>query len=181
MQLYLIRHPQPEIAAGICYGQSDLAVSDAECRLVQTQLQNRLPRGVPLFSSPLQRCVKLARLLHATPLLDARLMELDFGAWEMQRWDAIARDEIDAWAADVTQYPVGGGESVLDMATRVIEFLHDLKKTLEPQAIIVAHAGSIRMLQAFRPGMQAIDLAREVAASDNKIAFGACMEWQIML
>lgn len=181
MQLYLIRHPQPDIAPGICYGQSDLTVGDAECQLVQTQLQNRLPAATPLFSSPLQRCAKLARLLHAAPLLDARLMELDFGAWEMQSWDAIARAEIDAWALDVTQYAVGGGESVLDMATRLIDFLQDLKKIPESQAIVVAHAGSIRMLQAFQPGMLAIDLARAVAASNSKIAFGACIQVQIML
>lgn len=181
MQLYLIRHPKPEIAAGICYGQSDLAVSDAQCQLVQAQLRALLPADIPLFSSPLQRCAKLARLLHAAPQFDARLMELHFGAWEMQSWDAIARDEIDAWAADVTEYAVGGGESVLAMATRVIDFLHCVNEIPKSQAIIVAHAGSIRMLQAFQPGMQAIELAREAAASNRKIAFGACIQWQIML
>lgn len=181
MQLYLIRHPQPEIAAGICYGQSDLAVGDAECRRVLAELQTLLPADIPLFSSPLQRCAKLARLLHVAPLFDARLMELDFGAWEMQRWDAIARDEIDAWAADVTQYAVGGGESVLAMAARVIDFLQALKQNAEPRAIIVAHAGSIRMLQTCQPGMSPIDLARKVAASNTRIEFGACIHLQIML
>ena len=45
--------------------------------------------------------------------LDARLVELDFGSWEMHHWDTIPRAQIDAWAADVALYRPGDGESVL--------------------------------------------------------------------
>ena len=44
---------------------------------------------------------------------------MDFGAWEGQRWDDIARSEIDAWTADFWHYAPGGGESLAQMMGRV--------------------------------------------------------------
>ena len=181
MQLYLIRHPKPEIATGICYGQSDIDVSDLNCRLVFEQLKTALPTDISMFSSPLQRCAKLARLLHRIPRLDARLMEMHFGKWEMQSWDVIDRSEIDAWAANVAGYQMVGGETVIDMAARVIDFLRDLSQKNLHAAAIVAHAGSIRMILAYQANMQARDLAEAVAREKKSIQFGECIAHQIKL
>ena len=181
MHLYLIRHPKPEIATGICYGQSDIDVSDLNCQLVFEQLKTALPTDISMFSSPLQRCTKLAQLLHRVPTLDARLMEMHFGKWEMQSWDVIERKEIDAWAADVVGYLPEGGETVIDMAARVINFLRDLSQKNLNDAAIVAHAGSIRMILAYQAGMQASDLAKEVASEKKSIQFGECIVHQIDL
>ena len=181
MQLYLIRHPQPEIAPGICYGQSDIAVSDAQCQFVLRQLHNALPFDMPLFSSPLQRCATLANMLHPAPTFDARLMEMHFGKWEMQPWDAIARTEIDAWAADVAGYAPGGGETVIGMAVRVIQFLSDLVEKGQSDAAIVAHAGSMRLMLAYQLGMQPGDLAEKVVKEKKSIQFGECIQLPIKL
>ncbi|MDO8701352.1 MAG: histidine phosphatase family protein [Undibacterium sp.] len=181
MQLYLIRHPLPEIAPGICYGQSDIAANDSHCRFVLPQLQSALPAGIPVFSSPLQRCARIASLLHPAPVLDARLMEMHFGKWEMQSWDAIDRAEIDAWAADVVGYAPGGGESVIAMAARVIHFLEDLTDNMSADVAIVAHAGSMRLMLAYEAGMQAGDLAARVAREKKHLQFGECIKLQIKL
>ncbi len=181
MQLYLIRHPKPEIATGICYGQSDIDVSDLNCWLVYEQVQAALPAKVMMFSSPLQRCAKLAQLLHPIPNHDARLMEMHFGKWEMQNWDAIQRSEIDAWAADVVGYAPGGGETVTAMAARVIDFLHDLAKKNLHDVAIVAHAGSLDLIMAYKVGMQANELAQRVAREKKSIQFGECILHQIKL
>jgi alpha-ribazole phosphatase len=181
MQFYLIRHPQPLIASGVCYGQSDLDVSEQECQSVLRQLDGRLPSGITVFFSPLRRCAKLAQLLHESPIADARLMEMYFGRWEMQSWDAIARPEIDAWAADVPAYAPGGGESVVTMAARIIDFLADLAKKNLHEAAIVAHAGSIRLMLAYQPGMQASDLAQFVVEESRSVQFGECIKHQINL
>lgn len=178
MQLYLIRHPQPEIASGICYGQSNIDVSDLNCQLISTQLKNAFPAEIELFSSPLRRCVKLAQLLHHSPNLDTRLMEMHFGKWEMQSWDEIARNEIDAWAADVIGYQPEGGEATVDVAARVIDFLGDLGRKNMNEATIVAHAGSIRMILAYQDKMQAHDLAEEVVRLKKTILFGECIVHQ---
>lgn len=92
MRIYLIRHPRPEVAPGICYGRSDLTVSVREQAAVLAALLPQLqalPPATMIFSSPSMRCATLARQLSAArgtaaPQFDARLAEMDFGAWEMR-------------------------------------------------------------------------------------------------
>lgn len=143
MILHLIRHPQPVVEAGICYGRLDLAAENAA--EVATRLRAELPAGLPVWSSPLRRCRELAELLHPQPQLDERLAEMDFGDWEGLAWDAIPRAELDAWAADVAGYAPPGGESPRQLQQRALAFVADLR---EPEAVIVTHAGVIRVLLA---------------------------------
>ena len=99
MILHLIRHPRPLVAAGICYGRLDLEAENATA--LAASLRAELPTDLPVWRSPLSRCRALAEALHPQPLIDARLAEMDFGAWEGRSWDTIPRAELDAWAADV--------------------------------------------------------------------------------
>ncbi len=184
MRLYLIRHPRPDIAAGICYGQSDMAADAIHCNEVVNELVASLPPGVHIISSPLQRCAVLAHALAAAlqsnaPVLDARLMEMNFGAWELRHWNDIARADIDAWAADTVSYQPGGGESVLQMAERVIDFLAGLRGQPHTAVVLVCHAGPIRLMRACREGMQPAQLAAQVANGAGgmaEIRYGECFE-----
>ncbi|MGB9107810.1 MAG: histidine phosphatase family protein, partial [Telluria sp.] len=90
MKLHLVRHPQPDIAPGLCYGASDVAVDDAELARVHASLRaTGLPGALPVYASPLQRCALLAHRLQPHGVqLDARLAEMDFGSWELRAWDA---------------------------------------------------------------------------------------------
>ena len=118
---YLVRHPQPDVAPGLCYGASDVPVAGRRARARARGADGARAAGRPArLASPLQRCARLAERLAAAPrALDARLAEMDFGAWELRRWDAIPRAEVDAWAADLLHYRPGGAENVLDVARRV--------------------------------------------------------------
>src|SRR4051812_46431241 len=105
MRLYLVRHPQPLITPGICYGRTDLTVDPVMQAHILQLLLTALPSNIPLFTSPLRRCADLATTLcdtigSAPVTMDDRLMEMHFGSWEMRAWDDIAREEIDAWADD---------------------------------------------------------------------------------
>jgi alpha-ribazole phosphatase len=184
MRVYLVRHPQPLVAAGVCYGGSDLSCAPAQQVRTLAAVLPQLPRtlsGIPVFSSPMLRCAALARRLpDATPIFDARLREMEFGAWEMQRWDEIARAEIDAWAADLLDYRPGGGESVRRMAQRVHAFYLELRQRDEPQAIVVCHAGSMRMLAACAPQRTLEHIALEAASSLYKPAYGEVLPLEIM-
>jgi len=173
MRLYLVRHCAPSAAPGICYGRTDLPVDPAEHERMLPGLRASLPPDSGLFSSPLQRCTQLARQLPCTSLsIDARLAELDFGSWEMRSWDDIARSEIDAWAADVVHYRPGGGESVFDMALRVHDFHQDLVRSASESAIVVCHAGTMRLLAACRSGAAPLEMAREAAREPHRIGYG---------
>lgn len=175
MRLYLIRHPRPEIAAGICYGATDLPVASGMVDAALASLSGQLPRHLPLYSSVLQRArllaEPLAQALGCGPVRpDARLVEMDFGHWEMQPWDQIARSEIDAWAADLVDYRPGDGETVRQVAQRVLAFQADLRATGCQQAIVVCHAGTIRLLRAWQPLATLQETARRAVVTPHQIA-----------
>src|SRR6476660_8521231 len=102
MKLTLVRHTSLNISSNICYGQSDIDVSikfDEELRVLREKLLNK--EFDAIYSSPLQRCHKLALALSTdetlniserTIVLDERLKELYFGDWELSSWDDIPRD-----------------------------------------------------------------------------------------
>lgn len=147
MILHLIRHPPPLVEPGICYGRLDLLAEDPPA--VAAALRGELPPGLPVWSSPLRRCRDLAVELHPQPAFDARLQEMDFGAWEGRQWDEIPRRELDAWAADVADYAPPGGESPRQLQQRVLAFVATLQVA---EAVLVTHAGVIRVLQAAQSG-----------------------------
>lgn len=176
LELILIRHPAPLVEPGICYGSSDLPADPAALASCHAAIVAALPpsllRAAPIWTSPLRRCTDLAVRLAAAPdgvIADARLAELHFGAWEQRPWDDIPRAEIDAWAADLLNYRPGGGESVLDAATRVQSFLRDLPAP----AIVVCHAGTIRLIQALATGEPLHKAAIRAAAAPHAIAYGS--------
>jgi alpha-ribazole phosphatase len=147
-RLWLVRHPRPAVPAGLCYGASDVPIDDAHLVELLDALPARLPRDAALYSSPLSRCLRLARALHGTgfraPAVDARLREMDFGRWEGRTWSELPRDEIDAWRDDIERYVPPGGESVAALAARGLDFVATLP---HPQdAIVVTHAGVIQTL-----------------------------------
>lgn len=143
MILHLVRHPRPRVEAGICYGQLDLVAENVEA--AADALRPRLSSGLPVWSSPLQRCRHLAEALHPSPRLDVRLAEINFGDWEGRPWDAIPRQQIDAWASDVAHFVPPGGESPFMLQQRALDFVAGLAV---PEAVLVTHAGVIRVLLA---------------------------------
>jgi len=173
MRLILIRHPQPQAEPGLCYGGTDLPALPGEPERVLATLQAGaiIPPDSPVYSSPLRRCTALANLL-GRPTFDPRLRELHFGDWEMRRWDDIARADIDAWAADMAHYRPGGGESAAEAAQRVLAFRADLLQQQHQDAVIVCHAGTMRLLMAYESGMDAAQTALRAARAAHRIGYG---------
>jgi alpha-ribazole phosphatase len=153
VQAFLIRHPRPDIAAGVCYGATDLDLADRELECV-VHLRKLLPEGIALFSSPMRRCRRLAEALHANACYEPRLREMSFGAWELQRWSEIPRIELDAWAAAPMTYVPPGGESVASVQARVAAFLRERCAPQRPEQgrrqgqdfAVVTHAGVMRVM-----------------------------------
>lgn len=173
MRLILIRHPQPQAVPGLCYGSTDLAALPGEAERVLATLRANpaITPAAALYSSPLRRCTALASLL-GQPTLDARLRELHFGAWEMRHWDQIPRADVDAWAADMAHYRPGGGESATDAAQRVLAFRADLLQQPHQDAMIICHAGVMRLLMAYESGMTAEQTALRAARAAHRIGYG---------
>jgi alpha-ribazole phosphatase len=78
---------------------------------------------------------------------------------------------VDAWAADTVAYRPGGGERVLDVAERVKSF-HDGLKTGGRDAVLVCHAGVIRLLLAALAHDSPAAMANAAARAPHRIAYG---------
>lgn len=155
-RLWLVRHAQPLVAPGVCYGRLDLPANAAATAASAQALASALPTKVRLaHHSPLQRCEQLAQALHGLrPGLalkpDARLQELDFGTWEGCAWDAIGRAPVDAWTADFAHHRPGGGESLAGMLERVAAALTAARAEAAASGndvLWITHAGVARCVQ----------------------------------
>ena len=176
MRLYLVRHPRPEVPTGHCYGRSDLAANEADVERVQAALASQgLPGPMPVYASPLARSAVLAQRLSPAPAFDERLAEMDFGAWEMRSWDDIPRSEIDAWSADLLHYRPGGGESVMDVAARVAGFDAGIRRAGHAQALVICHAGTMRLLHSLHLGGTLVEAALRAAQAPHRIDYGEVM------
>ena len=153
-RLWLVRHAQPLVEAGVCYGSTDMPADVEHTRASALKLHQALPSSaVQWRCSPLQRCEQLAQSLEKlrgnlrpSRVSDVRLREMNFGKWEGQRWEAIERAEIDAWTQNFNHYAPGDGEALATMFSRVREVLTE-SRTLalrEQQDIVwITHAGVI--------------------------------------
>jgi alpha-ribazole phosphatase len=159
MKLTLVRHTSLDIAPNLCYGQSDVAVSnnfDIERQRLQVKLADY--QFDSLYASPLQRCHQLAQALCADSRLnminrniqlDERLMELHFGDWEMTAWDAIPREDFDVWANNYEALAPPNGETFGQLHLRSKQFVEELVAHAHNQHIlVVTHGGVIRAMIA---------------------------------
>lgn len=150
MEIYLVRHTAPDVAKGICYGQADIDVKEtfvAEAACIQKFLPEN---SGTVFSSPLQRCKKLATHLFPTHHIHLHddLMEINCGQWELKAWDSIAREEIDPWMNGFVTVRIPGGESYEDLYQRVKNVFIDIHHKAGP-VVIVAHGGVIRSILSY--------------------------------
>ncbi len=149
MEIYLIRHTTPNVAKGICYGQTDLDITESFEEEVAS-IRPYLPENIAsVYSSPLQRCRKLAEALFPQKniVLQKDLMELNCGTWEMQVWNEIPKEEMRPWLDDFINIVVPEGESYLQMHDRVINQFQQIAQESKP-AVIVAHGGVLRSILA---------------------------------
>jgi len=153
MHIYLIRHPPPSGTDGLCYGRLEVAVTpqalDEAADAVSAQIPGETLDDARVYCSPSSRCVELARRIASprepTPAED--LLEMNFGRWQGLAWNAVPREEIDAWAKDVWRYRPGGGESAEMVAARWQRWLSQLRND-GGSVIAVTHAGVIRVALA---------------------------------
>jgi alpha-ribazole phosphatase len=175
MEVYLVRHTETVCEKGICYGQADVALLEPFTQQFEA-IKAQIPADSMVYSSPLNRCLELAEYLSGTKTqTDSRLMEMNFGDWELKNWDSIPVIDFTPWMNDFVNVRVPNGESFTDLHDRVSDFLdHELTKKTTKPIVIVTHAGVIRSILC---KITALPL-RE--AFQNKVNFGAVIKIEIL-
>ena len=153
MEVIFIRHTSVDVPPGTCYGQSDVALRPTfpeEAKAVSERLNAYILPIDAVYTSPLSRCVRLADYCgFPDALRDARLLELNFGIWEMQRYDEIRDPRLAEWYADYLHLPATNGESFEEQLSRVSCFLVELQEKPYHRVAIFTHGGVIACAQVY--------------------------------
>ena len=164
LTLYVLRHGQCEHnLAHLVAAQNDspLTAKGREQARANGALLKEIASpfdSLGFYASPLHRAAATMEILREAAGLprdryvaDRRLMEINCGANTWRRWPDIeadaSRDPV--WQIDPWDYVHPGGESLSMLNTRVGEFLHELTRS----TVIVAHAGTMRMIRAHMLGL----------------------------
>lgn len=156
MKIALLRHgPTEWNAAGRIQGHTDIPLSDAGlARMSGLRLPFAHPR---LYASPLLRAQQTVEALGlGEAVLDARLMEQNWGAWEgLTREEIFSRHGSDAFekagSKDGEAFRPGGGESTGELHARVAAFLTDVAQG-DGDAVAIAHLGVLRAAYTLATG-----------------------------
>lgn len=163
MTLYVWRHPEPLTAAGLCFGQTDMAVDKRKLKRLANQIQryvrlHHLPKVI--WVSPLQRSLKVGQLLQQQGFdyhVAAELIEIDFGAWENRPWQQIAKQEIDDWCDDFANFAPENGESLQQFFIRIEGWL--TTHVNGTPLLAVGHAGWINVVKMIAARQEVPELA----------------------
>ena len=175
MKLTFIRHTSVDVPKGTCYGQTDVPLRDTflqEAAEVSIRLEGLTFDKV--YTSPLSRCTRLAdRCGFKEAERDNRLLELNFGDWEMQHFDDIKDPHLQAWYDDFLHVRASGGESFEDRRNRVASFLDELRRKPYQHVALFTHGGVILCAQLYA------GLLREEDAFQSLTPYGGCVTIEI--
>ena len=149
MEIYFIRHTSVAVPKGTCYGKTDVELSDTFEQ--EASITWKTIEGVTfdkVYTSPLTRAVKLASFC-GFPYAekDARLMELDFGEWEMKNYDQLYQSDprFLVWSNNYLTEHTPGGECVMDQYQRVQDFIQDAKSLGFKRIAAFCHGGILAL------------------------------------
>ncbi|KAF2513734.1 alpha-ribazole phosphatase [Flavobacterium zhairuonense] len=178
MEIYLVRHTETICEKGICYGQSDVDIAVPFDNIFD-EIVSQLPSEASIFTSPLKRCVILAKHIQNNIKTisyheDERLKEMNFGDWELKNWNEIPPEQLNPWMEDFVNIKVSNGESFVELHDRVSDFLlNNISKNVKQPIVIVAHAGIIRSILCHQTSLPLKE------AFQNKVDFGQVIKIEL--
>jgi len=157
--LILVRHGQSEAnAAGLLVGRMDSALTalgkhQAE-RIGEALVAAHTGRPVRIITSPLSRARDTATIVAAAcgaaqPVVEERLIELDYGELDGQRPADLVRGVWSAWRSDPSWRPPGG-ETLPDLHARLDPLWVALAaEAAEGDVVAVTHVSPIKAAVAW--------------------------------
>jgi len=166
MKLLITRHGETDFNLARRYqGQSDIPLNQTGMRQAE-QIANRLSAEKidMIYSSDLSRAVetakRIANLQGQPPALqtDPRWRELSFGDWEglnYEEMNAGWQERVAKWYADPVNTSTPNGETLYELAERVVSVLIELKNSSKDKTVlVVSHSGTIQALLCIVLGVE---------------------------
>lgn len=154
-EFVLVRHTSVDVEPGRCYGRSDVglkATFPEEAAAVRERLAGE--RFDEVWCSPLSRCVRLAEACgFADARRDGRLPEIDFGEWEMRRFDEIDDPQLQRWYDNYLHERPTGGETFDEQCLRVADFLEERRREAPGKRVLVFTHGGVLLAAGIHAGL----------------------------
>lgn len=154
--LVLVRHGETlDNRAGRLLGRSDpplTSLGRVQARAVAAVLEPERP--VAVYTSPLGRAVQTATMIGAAcgaeVVVDPRLIEIDYGAWENRPLQEVPRDAAAVASDPSATFPEG--ESLVDVGQRVVPLFEELLGRDE-LVVAVTHVTPVKAAVAWALGV----------------------------
>lgn len=153
-----IRHTSLQVTPDLCYGQTDIQVSDTfsqEAEEVRAIINSHKYDAV--FTSPLSRAEMLCHYCgyEDNAVQEPRVMERNFGDWELKTWAEVeelvqTHPDRDSYVDHLGQIVPPGGETVEDLLHRVYAFIEDLRMERYLRVAVFCHGGVINSARYFQ-------------------------------
>jgi broad specificity phosphatase PhoE len=153
MTLYVCRHGRTEAnASGLLLGRADPHL-DQTGEAQAGAMAAALPTPDLVVSSPLERCRQTAAAFGVDVEIDERLIELDYGEFDLVPLREIPPEVWRQWREDPGFRPPGG-ETLEELATRVSDALDGVAdRAVEADVIVVSHVSPIKAALAWALGV----------------------------
>lgn len=187
-RLYFVRHGMTEWNdEGKMQGRTDVPLNEkgiVQAELLARKLAKREIRAI--YTSPLIRAKKTAQIIalpHKLEVVEApALQEADFGEWEGLTLEEIKKgwgDSLELWYEG--KMPAPKGEGLLEMQTRVVDFIEGIaQKHRGSEILLVAHGGPIRAFICYILGtIKPFRKIKQANANINIFEFYDEWGWQI--
>lgn len=157
MSIYYVRHGET-IWNSLHRIQGRIDIPLSETGIQQAKKASESFKDIRIdacYSSPLRRAFETACILTEGKNIpvrkDSRIIEMNYGDFDGKQHDdpRLAKQRLDF----VSRYP--NGESYLDVAFRVYDFLNEIKASQKENRniLIVAHLGIARVVQSYFTNM----------------------------
>ncbi len=153
--LALLRHAEtPWSRDKQVQGRTDIGLTEQARAALARQTLPQSCAGMPVFSSPLARCIQTAAQLRLSPIVEPSLVEMAWGRWEGRRLadlraelgDAMAENEARGW-----DFMAPDGESPRQVWQRVRPWLRE-RALAGASTLAITHRGVIRVVFAQATG-----------------------------
>lgn len=153
MTLFVVRHGRTEAnASGLLLGRADPVLDDVGHRQA-SEIAAVIPNGARLVSSPLRRCTETAAAIGDEVETDERLLELNYGEFDLRPLAEIPAETWARWRADPDFRPPDG-ESLRELATRIGAAFSELAASaIDGDVVVVTHVSPIKAALAWALGV----------------------------